>query len=512
MGSNKQIARNIFYSFLSYGINLLLSFFLTPYLITTVGKEAYSFFPLVNSMIGYTGIITASIGSMIGRYITMSYYGDDIEGAKGYFNSAMTAYIGLSAIFCIIGIFILIFIDNILTIPNGLTKQVQILFALSLLGYCINLCIGLLGIGTYVKNRLDLNSMVNLIKNIVYVIMLFVLFALFQPTIVYISIASFISVLVGVGFNTHFKMKFLPEITFQPKKYFSWKKIKTVLNSGIWMSINSLSSILTTTIDLFLTNMFISAAVTADFSISKTIPTFITTLSFFLFTSFTANFNILYAKKKYGELLHEIKKAMVIISFIISIPIGYFMVNSDYFFQLWVPSAYTPDMVWLSLIALVLSATGYSTNALYGVYTITDKRKIPTLVLLATGIANMTLVFCLLKFTNMGVYAIAISSAITLGLRNVIFTPIYGAKCLELRFMTFYPLVLKGFAGIAIVVIIGLIARQFMNHITWFTFIINAIVVCSFSFIANYYFFLKKEERTYLLSVVQNKLSFMNKH
>ena len=48
MGNNAQIAKNIAYSFLSYGINLLISFFLTPYLIKAVGKEAYSFFPLVN--------------------------------------------------------------------------------------------------------------------------------------------------------------------------------------------------------------------------------------------------------------------------------------------------------------------------------------------------------------------------------------------------------------------------------------------------------------------------------
>jgi len=509
MGNNKQIAKNILFSFLSYGINILISFFLTPYLIKTVGKEAYSFFPLVNSMIGYTEIITASIGSMIGRYITMAYYGDDIEETNGYFNSAITAYLGFSAFFCVIGLIIIVFIDSVLNIPDGLTGQVQFLFALALLGYCINLCTKLLGIGTYVKNRLDLSSLASFTTNIIYVLMIFVLFALFQPTIVFISIASFVSVLVGVGFNSYFKRRFLPEITFQPKKYFSWKKIRTVLNSGIWMSINSLSSIFTTTVDLLLTNIFISASVTGDFSISKTIPTFITTLSLFVFNTFTANFNILYAKKKYNELLHEVKKSMVIISFLISIPIGYFMVNSDYFFQLWVPSAYTSDMVWLSLIALILTATGFSTNALYGIYTITDNRKIPTLVLLVTGIANMILVFVLLKYTHMGVYAIAISSAITLGLRNIIFTPIYGAKCLNLKPTTFFPVIIKGIVGIAIVVFFGLLSRIFMTHITWITFFINAIVVCSLSLIANYYFFLKKEERTYLLSVLQKKIPLL---
>ena len=507
MSNNKQIVRNISASFLSYGMSLLISFFLTPYLIESVGKEAYSFFPLVNSMIGYTEIITAAIGSMIGRYITMAYYGHDMEGTKGYFNSALTAYIGLSVIFSIIGVFVLIYIDSILNIPEGLTEQVQILFGLALLGYCLGLCTNLLRIGTYVKNRMDLSTMAGFIKSIVYFVLVIAFFALFPPTIVYISIASFVSILVGIGFNLFFKKRFLSEVTIQPMRYFSWEKIRTVLNSGIWMSINSLSSIITTTIDLLLTNIFISAAATGDFSISKTIPSFITTLSFFVFSSFTANFNILYAQHRHEELLHEIKKAMIIMSFMLSVPIGYFMVNSDYFFQLWVHSAYTPDMVWLSLIALILAATGYSTNALYSVYTITDKRKVPALVLLVTGTSNLLLVFILLKYTNMGVYAIAISSAVTLGLRNLIFTPIYGARCLNLKPQTFYPVIIKGIVGIFIVVIIGLLSKLFMPNITWTTFIVNAFIVCSLSLIANYYFFLKKEERQYLLSVAYNKIS-----
>ena len=507
MSNNKQIAKNIFFNSLSFGINLLITFFLTPYLIKTVGKEAYSFFPLVNNMIGYTEILTATIGSMAGRFITMAYYQGNQEETKGFFNSAIVAYLGFSAFFCIIGFFVIIFINNILNIPDGLTEQVQFLFGLALLGTCINLCTYLFGIGTYVKNRLDIRSIANLTRHIIYVIIIFLLFALFKPTIVFVSIASFISVLVSVTFNLHFWKRFLPEISFQPKKYFSWKKIATLLNSGIWMSINSLSNILTTTIDLLLTNIFISATVTGDFSISKMVPTFIASLAGLVGGTFTANFNILYAKEKYTELLHEIKKSMVIISFLLSVPIGYFMVNSDYFFQLWVSSAYTSDMFWLSFIALFLSATGYSTNTLYGVYTITDKRKIPTFALLASGLLNILLVFILLKFTSLGVYAIALSSAISLGLRNVVFTPIYGAKCLHLKWTIFYPHLVKGFIGIAIVVCITLFSRLFMTHLTWFSFIINIVVVCCLSLVANYYFFLKKEERAYLINLVQKRLN-----
>lgn len=96
MSNNKQIAKNIFFNVGSFGVNLFISFFFTPYLIRVVGKEAYGFFPLVNNIIGYSNIVTVAIGSMAGRFITMHLYKDDIEGANSYFNSALVANIVIS--------------------------------------------------------------------------------------------------------------------------------------------------------------------------------------------------------------------------------------------------------------------------------------------------------------------------------------------------------------------------------------------------------------------------------
>ena len=64
MSQNKQVAKNLIFNTVSFGINFAISFLFTPYLIRTVGKEAYSFFPLVNNIIGYSSILTAAEGSM----------------------------------------------------------------------------------------------------------------------------------------------------------------------------------------------------------------------------------------------------------------------------------------------------------------------------------------------------------------------------------------------------------------------------------------------------------------
>ena len=94
--NKKQLALNLVFNTASFAINFVISFFFTPYLVKTVGKEAYSFFPLVNNIIGYSSILTAAVGSMGGRFITMSIYQNDKEGANQSFNSVWVANIFLS--------------------------------------------------------------------------------------------------------------------------------------------------------------------------------------------------------------------------------------------------------------------------------------------------------------------------------------------------------------------------------------------------------------------------------
>ena len=53
MNNNKQTVKNLVFNTISFLINFIISFFFTPYLIRVVGKEAYSFFPLVNNIIGF---------------------------------------------------------------------------------------------------------------------------------------------------------------------------------------------------------------------------------------------------------------------------------------------------------------------------------------------------------------------------------------------------------------------------------------------------------------------------
>ena len=212
MSNNKQLVKNSIYSIASFIINLCISFFFTPYLIRVVGKEAYSFFPLVNSIVGYSSIISTAVGGMAGRFVTMRIYKKDSEGAAYYYNSVLLANWILSLFFTLLSAVVVIYLDRLLTIPQNLDSEVKALFAFACASSVLGLMTNILGLGCFVKNRLDLTSSRTMVTSLFRVGMILLCFSIFRPSIVYMSSSAFFAAIILAFYNIRFKGKLLPEI------------------------------------------------------------------------------------------------------------------------------------------------------------------------------------------------------------------------------------------------------------------------------------------------------------
>lgn len=506
MGDNRQLSKNMIFNILLFVINLGISFFLTPYIVNNIGREAYGFIPLINNMIGYTSIITTAVGSMAGRFITMRLYKGDYEGASYYFNSVFLANIVLSAIFTVLSIITICYLPFILNIPDHLLIDVKWLFAFTVLSMLLGLSTGILACGCYIKNKIDVSVSRSLVQNGVRVGLILLLFTFLKPSIVYLSLSAFIAALLGVYYNFKFKRQFLPEIPIKPKKYFSWSKLKEVTFSGIWNSVNQLSNLLLYQLDLLITNIFISAAATGEYSLAKMMPSLVLSFLASLSGSFYPKFNILYAEGKITELNALVKKSMKIVGLFVSIAIGILIVYSDAFYSLWVPNEDANNLHWLTVVTVAPMIFGGSVNPVFGLFATTNKLRIPSLVLLGAGILNTLVVFILLKTTNLGIWAIALTGAVQGGMRNALFTPIYGARCIGQKWNALFPTMFKAICGLGIVVGVGYVAKTFMPTGNWVSLITTMGFVSIVAATLNLTIIFNKSERTYLKNIVLSKI------
>jgi hypothetical protein len=86
--------------------------------------------------------------------------------------------------------------------------------------------------------------------------------------------------------------------------------------------------------------------------------------------------------------------------------------------------------------------------------------------------------YILLTFTNLGLYAVVGTTTVLGFFTYFIFTPIYSAKCLHLKWYVFYPSIIR-VLGSAILISITLkgISEIYMPH-SWITLIVIALISC----------------------------------
>lgn len=169
---NKRLAINLFSNLIAFGVQFGISFILTPYLINSLGSEAYGFVPLANNFIGYINIITIALNSMASRFLTIEMSRGNTHQAQVYFNSVLMANTILAVVLAVPSFFFVLFIDRCMNVPAHLLTDVQMTFAYALLAMEVSLVFSVYGEVFYIKNRLDLSARRNIEANVLRAVVL----------------------------------------------------------------------------------------------------------------------------------------------------------------------------------------------------------------------------------------------------------------------------------------------------------------------------------------------------
>ena len=128
------------------------------------------------------------------------------------------------------------------------------------------------------------------------------------------------------------------------------------------------------------------------------------------------------------------------------------------------------------------------------------------MVILLSGILTTATVFVLLETTDLGVYAIAGVSTFYGILRNLVFTPIYAARCLKVKWYTFYGDILLGLASIGAICLTALPFQLLIEIDGWIKLFAVGIVAGAAALAVNFLIVLRKNERKMVLDMVKKKL------
>lgn len=496
---NKKSLLTLFTGMLAIVLSTGTTFFLSPYIVETLGEEANGFTQLAGNFVNFASLITLALNSMAGRFITMHYYKGEREKSNQFYTSIMMANIAI-ILFMIVPALIIIFqLESIVNIDSANIFHIKLLFAFVFGNFFIAQINGVLGITTYVSNRQYIINTVNLVRMVLNALCLIFLFTVFSPKLYYVSLVAIALSVIAVPVYFIVSKKILPDLKIH-LKYFSIRTIWQMFSAGIWNAVIQCGVLLMTGVDLLLANLLISPAAMGILSVSKIIPNCITQIASNASSSFSPNLTIAYAGGDPKDIMSSLRFSMKCSSILVSIPIMVICVYGKNFYSLWQPTLNPETLSILSFLACVQYIPFAGTEALNNVFTVANRLKLNSISILCGGVINITVIILLVKYTNSGIYAIAAVSAVISILRNLIITVPYSAKILNLKWYTFYKDVLISCLCCLVNGAYCALFQYIIAPTSWLKMVISVFCACVFSLISLFVLLLSKKEKERLLS------------
>lgn len=478
LSTSKQMAINMIAAVVSFLIGTGINFVLAPYLVKELGSETYGFIGLANNFVQYATIVTSALNSMSGRFISIEYSKGNIDKASRYFSSVLVADLIIAGVLLVISAVLTFNIEFVLNVPDELVNGVKVLFALTFTTFIISVITAIFTTAAFVKNKLYLNSIRDIASNMLKLLLVVVLFSFFPAKVYFLAVASLASGVFLLLVNIKVKKKILPEVKMN-FNLFSFKLVKVLISAGIWSSIGYLSTALNKGLDLLICNLTLGAGLMGLLSIANTVPHCIDNLITTISNIFTPRFTILYAKGNTDLLVEETKFSSKIMSFLMTAPLAGFIAFGNKFYTLWQPTK-SPEEIQIIQILSVLACLSYlftcHTRTFSNLFTVCNKLKVSVLISLGSGVATIFIVLLLIKFTPLGVYAIAGVSSVFISLKAIIFVPLYAAHILKIKLTTYYKSIFRGWLCFAVIITIFLFVNNYVHTGGWLSFITFCVV------------------------------------
>ena len=503
-GQNKQLAINMLAQVVVFLVQMGINFLLTPFIVKSLGVEAYGFVGLSNNIIGYLQLATVALNSMAGRFITIEYHKGNLEQANKYFSSVFYSNVVISAVLAIISIILLVFLEYVLHIPVNLIVDVKWLFALLCLNSLLTLVFNVYIVSPFIKNRLDVTSVRNLVSNLIKAAVILVLFGFFSSHLWYIGCSTLICGIYLIIANVKIKDKLTPELGVN-LRYFDFVKVKTLLASGVWNLIGKLGDLLQRGLDLLFANWFINAAAMGILSITTQIPFIILSVLGLFTSSFAPSLTKDFAKGNLNEMLNEVYKSIRILSISILVPIAILYIYGDVFYKLWMPTQNSLLLQKLTICGTFALLVTSPLEGFWNVFTVTNKIKGSSIFMIINSLVVFLTVLLGLFLTEditTKMFIIAAVRSLFGVIRGIVFLPIYGAYCMNLKRTFFYKPIIKSLFGVLVTLGICWMLRLLYVPDNWLGFFMSSLLVALVSCSIGSILILTKNDKKFIMEKV----------
>ncbi|MDI9432764.1 MAG: hypothetical protein QM570_13700 [Planctomycetota bacterium] len=499
----QQLPRNLILQILSFVTHIAVGIVLTPYLVRHLGRAAYGLIPIAGVMTQYVSIITHSVSSATGRFLTIALQRNDIDDANRVLNTAFFSYVALGLIQVPVFGLIIYYANSIFTIPPELYRDAIILLICSAITFLIGLIAGVFGVPIYANNRLDISRTIDVAAQIARIVGIVILFVLFGPALRYVG---YVSLVIGVSTTTVTVLigkRLVPALKLNIHAY-DWSQLRQIMGMGGWLLVNYIGFLFFLKMDIWICNRFISAEAAGEYAAVLQWSGLIRQAGMLLSGVIGPMIMIYYARGEVHRLIRLAQVSVRVLCLLLAIPISILCVFSSSILTLWLGESFaslSPLMV-IMLCHLTINVGLHPATYIQGAL---NRVKVPALVTCGMGVLNLALAISLVKLFGWGVYGVAIAGALIMTANNAVVTPIYSAIIVKQPWYTFAIPLLSGVSFLICLTGTGCLLNHWFVPRSWGHLIALTALLGTMGLIG-IWFVLSNKDRRLLIDLIPGRL------
>jgi len=485
-------------------INLVISFFLTPYLINNLGVAAYGLYPLATSIVSYLDFLTISLNNSIGRFLAIFLEQKNDEEANYLFNTSLSLTLLIILVTLPFGFVLVFFITNLLSIPAGQEVNSRILFGIVWLSFMITTFRISFGASSWAKSRFDLRTIQVMVAQIAKVATIVILFSGFTPAIWQVGLGLFAYQFILLLIEFPIWRYLTPQLKVNLRQ-FQKQTAKRISNMSGWLVINQIGDKLNLSADLILINLFIGSTQGGIYGSFLLFSNILRELAFRVSNIIAPLLVGKYALGKTQSIIDISRKSEKLLGLFVALPSGLICGLARPLLTLWLGEEFAQQAFVLILMVFLLPVN-LAVLPLVGIQTTLFKVKVPGIATVIIGIFNIGFAIFLIKTTTLGMAAVAVASIISMTIKNAIFTTLYSAKIQNQPWYTFLKPHFSIVISSVFMISVSWYVNSFLPNITWINFFLTCFISTALYLPFAFFVLLNSEERQFLLGFIPWKV------
>lgn len=407
----KSLSTNAISNWLALGVNVILSFVLTPILISKLGDENFGIWALVSSIIGMYGLMDLGIDSAILRYVSFYSGKEDKKSVDQVLNTSLITYIIIGSVILLLTFLSLDFLARFFNVSNNNINNFK--YTLIFIGSSIAVTFptnvfrtSLLSHEFYV-----INNIIRITSEVLRVSTILVVLNIGYGIKEVASITLFISIL---NFLVYIIICTLTSTIHLNLFLFSSKMLKKILLFGFPAMVTILAHLLRVQMDSIVIAKWMDFSSVTLYNISVKLTMFLTQFIMAISAVLDPRFGSLFGKKNYEEIKKIFYESSVIITFL-TFSVGFsLLIFGKSLLNLWVGPAYLESYVILVILTIGQMLTCIQMPLISLLFALNNHR-IVALISIIEGILNLSLSILFVQY--FGVKGVALGTLIPIILR-----------------------------------------------------------------------------------------------